>query len=186
MESHSGAETMPEEISSVEKYVRFFSGEVTILDQDIQALFHGQGGIEYDQAEAEWQHIVACAGFQKVANRVLPLSQPDIHWSCWPGAAISGASRGGFGGSIASPEQTSRLCRSDSLIARSWSDSDLVVVADNSGVGPAGLVTRKRGYCCGQGRPWRRPTNRPWFGGCWTGTRLAKLRRCQRKILSRE
>ena len=43
----------------------------TILDEDIQALFHRQGGIEYDESETEGKDIIACADLEEVADGAL-------------------------------------------------------------------------------------------------------------------
>lgn len=42
-----------------------------ILDQDVETLLDGERGIEDDESEAEWQHIVTIAGFEEVANGTL-------------------------------------------------------------------------------------------------------------------
>lgn len=45
--------------------------QVTILNQNIQAFLHSQGGIEDDKAKAEREDIVTCANFEEVANGTL-------------------------------------------------------------------------------------------------------------------
>lgn len=42
-----------------------------ILDEDVQALFHGERGIEDDESETEGEDVVAIADLQEVANGTL-------------------------------------------------------------------------------------------------------------------
>lgn len=43
----------------------------TVLDQDVQALFNGQRGIENDETETQREDIIAVADFEEVANGTL-------------------------------------------------------------------------------------------------------------------
>lgn len=70
LESHNGAETIPDEIVSLPTDQASLI-VVTILDQNVQALFNSQGSIKDDQAKAEGQDIVACADLEEVADRML-------------------------------------------------------------------------------------------------------------------
>lgn len=45
--------------------------EITIIDQNRQALLNQQCRIKDYQTEAQWQHIVACPDFQKLAYPLL-------------------------------------------------------------------------------------------------------------------
>jgi hypothetical protein len=45
----------------------------TILYQDRKAALHKQGGVEHDQAEAQWHYIVAGTHFEEISNSLLDL-----------------------------------------------------------------------------------------------------------------
>lgn len=46
----------------------------TVLDEDVQALLHAQGGVEDDKAVADREHVIAGPGLEEGANRALRMS----------------------------------------------------------------------------------------------------------------
>jgi hypothetical protein len=77
LESHSGAETMPADtvlalvaaIHIASSCPSFSTGTLTILIEDIEALLDQQRRVQYDQAVADGQHIVARPRLQEGAYR---------------------------------------------------------------------------------------------------------------------
>lgn len=69
-ESHSGADTMPFEVS--EAYQRVAEQyKHTALYEDVDALLHKQRSVEDNQAVAQRQHIIAGAHLEKGPDRTL-------------------------------------------------------------------------------------------------------------------
>jgi len=71
-ESQRGAETIPWDLAiSGREQLRKMALTVTILKEDAETLLDKEIGVEDDQAEGEWQDIIACSDFKEVPNRFL-------------------------------------------------------------------------------------------------------------------
>lgn len=70
-ESHKGAETIPKADCQRLRPSSTDQQKLTILRQYGQALFHEERSIEDDQAEAQWEDIVAGANFEEITNSLL-------------------------------------------------------------------------------------------------------------------
>lgn len=78
-ESHNGAETMPGSTQFclvVRDRSQSGCGCFTILYQDGKTALHQQGGVEDDQAEAQWHHIVAGPHFEEISDSLLHMWPP--------------------------------------------------------------------------------------------------------------
>lgn len=42
-----------------------------ILNENVQAFFHGKPGVEDDQAKTEWENVITSADLEEVANGTL-------------------------------------------------------------------------------------------------------------------
>lgn len=66
---------MPGLISIRSDHVQLNSRQLTILHQDIEAFFDGQGGVKYDESKTKREDIVAGTDSEKVTDCALEKTQ---------------------------------------------------------------------------------------------------------------